>query len=262
MNTSERAILGTCVALLAATAAFAQQAPSVPYALTSGSENEIGCFDPCACPILIRGPMTGGFELTLTGVDGGFRRYDVTNVDWKVDAWDGDVSVSGGGEYRISEVVAPQQQMKLDLLVDGVPQHFDSGLVPMSASFPLIDVSVAVAGFFCWDSVFVVQAAPQGAGDVSPNRPAVQALAVPNPFQTVTRVAFDMPTAGAVDLRIHDVAGRLVRTLSTGRHFEAGPVSLAWNGLTDDGTEAPAGVYFARLVAPEVRTVLRVARVR
>jgi len=236
-------------------------APSVPYSLTQGSENEIGCFGPCECPVFMRGPLKGTFLLTPMGSDGTFRRYDVTNVDWVVQAGRGDISITGRGEYRVGSASPPQQQMVLDLNVGGTSQHFDSGLVG-GVDFPRINISVATHGFFCWDSVFVVRSVPGSASGVPPHGPGLQAEALPNPFRDQTQVSFELPVGGPVDVRIHDVTGRLVRTLSDGMWAGAGPHALMWDGGADDGTDTPAGIYFARLEAPEVQATLRLARVR
>lgn len=68
--------------------------------------------------------------------------------------------------------------------------------------------------------------------------------AYPNPFNPQTEIRFELPDAGHADVVIHDVAGRLVRTLHRGQ-LPAGPHGLVWNGLGDDGGTAPAGLYLA-----------------
>jgi hypothetical protein len=52
--------------------------------------------------------------------------------------------------------------------------------------------------------------------------------------------------AERVHVRLYDVTGRLVRTLAD-RSFAAGEYDLAWDGADDAGTQAPRGVYFARV---------------
>ncbi len=72
---------------------------------------------------------------------------------------------------------------------------------------------------------------------------------VPNPFNPVTRITFDIPTAGAVDLAVFDVRGRLVRQLLTSEPQSAGRHSLVWDGRDRHGRIVGAGVYFYRIVA-------------
>jgi hypothetical protein len=74
---------------------------------------------------------------------------------------------------------------------------------------------------------------------------------VPNPFNPVTTIKFDLARDGHVSLNIYDVAGRLVRTLvnekmSAGHGFEA-----KWNGLDNTGNRTSSGVYFYRLVTAD-----------
>jgi hypothetical protein len=52
-----------------------------------------------------------------------------------------------------------------------------------------------------------------------------------------------------------------VRTL-LGGEFAAGPHEALWNGRTDDGAPAPAGLYWARLEAGGETAVTRLVRVR
>ena len=61
-------------------------------------------------------------------------------------------------------------------------------------------------------------------------------------------VRFTLPTAGDHSLAVYDVAGRRVRSLSSGR-IEAGPREVLWDGRNEEGRPAPSGVYFYRLRA-------------
>ncbi|MBI5711720.1 MAG: T9SS type A sorting domain-containing protein [Candidatus Eisenbacteria bacterium] len=69
----------------------------------------------------------------------------------------------------------------------------------------------------------------------------------PNPTRGTAEVGFTLGRAGKVDVAVLDVMGREVRTLARGLRLEAGVQSLRWDGLTKDGREAGAGVYFLRL---------------
>ena len=71
----------------------------------------------------------------------------------------------------------------------------------------------------------------------------------PNPFNPQTMIRFDLPVGGAVELKIHDLSGRLVRTLETGGIHPRGRYEIPWNGRNDNGGIAAAGVYFCRLRA-------------
>jgi hypothetical protein len=82
----------------------------------------------------------------------------------------------------------------------------------------------------------------QGAAELS-------VTAHPNPFALATTLAFTLARAGAVRLRIVDAAGRSVATLADAR-LPAGPHEFTWDGRSEGGERAPAGLYFARLTAP------------
>ncbi|MBN2564580.1 MAG: T9SS type A sorting domain-containing protein, partial [Candidatus Eisenbacteria bacterium] len=71
----------------------------------------------------------------------------------------------------------------------------------------------------------------------------------PNPFNPVTTLAFSVPDgAERVTLTVHDVAGRLVRTLIDGQ-LPAGRAGAVWDGTDDRGLSLSSGVYFVRLSA-------------
>ena len=76
---------------------------------------------------------------------------------------------------------------------------------------------------------------------------------VPNPFNPVTRIEFDLARDGLVSLKVYDVAGRLVRTLidaplTRGRY--TGEKATVWDGLGSSGERVSSGIYFYQLNAP------------
>lgn len=71
----------------------------------------------------------------------------------------------------------------------------------------------------------------------------------PNPFNPRTTLSFEVLRDTRLDLRIYDVAGRLVRTLASDREYAAGSWSLDWNGRDDTGRMVASGVYVARIRA-------------
>jgi len=73
----------------------------------------------------------------------------------------------------------------------------------------------------------------------------------PNPFSPETRIIFDLPSAGKVDLGIYSPDGRRVRTLISGER-SAGRQEVTWDGRDDAGRAAPAGVYFYSLTSPRI----------
>src|SRR5262249_37751615 len=85
------------------------------------------------------------------------------------------------------------------------------------------------------------------AASAAPRGGALQARG-PNPFNPTTTIAFDLAREGAVQLRIVDVRGRVLRTLAQGS-WPAGRHVRSWNGTDDAGTRMPSGVYLYQLEA-------------
>ena len=84
-----------------------------------------------------------------------------------------------------------------------------------------------------------------------PTRYAVRSW--PNPFNPKTRIHYTVPTGvglAAVDLRIYDIAGRLVRSLERSNR-PAGSYYVDWDGADNGGTISSAGIYLLRIRAGE-----------
>jgi len=70
----------------------------------------------------------------------------------------------------------------------------------------------------------------------------------PNPFRSALVVRYSLATEGLVTLRVHDLTGRVVRTLANGA-TRPGRYTVNWNGRDDRGRELARGVYFCRMQA-------------
>jgi flagellar hook assembly protein FlgD len=68
----------------------------------------------------------------------------------------------------------------------------------------------------------------------------------PNPFASGARLEFDLPHAGATELRVFDVTGREVRRLIRG-DLDAGRHLATWDGKDARGVRVASGVYWFRL---------------
>jgi hypothetical protein len=73
--------------------------------------------------------------------------------------------------------------------------------------------------------------------------------AVPNPFLGSTRIQYRLAAPRQVALEIFDLTGRRVRRLVDHVRQLPGFHQYTWDGLTDDGIPAPAGIYYCRLTA-------------
>jgi len=69
----------------------------------------------------------------------------------------------------------------------------------------------------------------------------------PNPFNPSTTIAFELPHAAPVFLRVYDISGALITTLLDGEVRDAGPHEVVWNGRDAGGRSAASGTYFYRL---------------
>jgi hypothetical protein len=83
----------------------------------------------------------------------------------------------------------------------------------------------------------------------------------PNPFPQATVIRYELARAGPVEIRIHDVSGRLVNTLSR-VHDEPGRYEVAWSGDDRSGRQVAPGVYFYRLISSELTQARKMIRVR
>ncbi len=191
------------------------------------------------------------------------------DLDWFFGPW---LYHEGRPAYEYSSTVHGTGPYTVNLLVTQVQSEaYPTYTMP-------IDVSLNTAGgeltYVIWDSLrvqafqFVTDDAPTNVHldpdhwvladftgvpasapppSVTPPAPVVSR---PNPFAERTSVSFALTRPGTVALRVFDVDGRMVRTLTRGHHG-AGEHRLDWDGRDDRGQRLPAGRYFIQLVGPE-----------
>ncbi len=71
----------------------------------------------------------------------------------------------------------------------------------------------------------------------------------PNPFNPTTEIHFSSATAGDwLELRVYSAGGVLLRTIEQGA-YSAGPQSITWDGLDNDGKVLPSGIYLYQLAS-------------
>jgi hypothetical protein len=70
--------------------------------------------------------------------------------------------------------------------------------------------------------------------------------ASPNPFTGSVRIEFSVATKAQAQLRVYDVAGRLVKGISSGTLYPGGH-SFNWDGRDMNGAHVPPGIYFCRI---------------
>jgi len=146
--------------LLAVAVPSAAQSPgdtTYLYDLSATSRYQEGCFDPCLCPMLAEAGLAGTFTLQHTGTEGGWEIFTVDAIQWTISLPSGVLlQVSGSGSLRI-DFAGGSQRLNLGLsLDDSPPESFDSGVVPLTADFPRIEVLVSLHGVYCYDKVFTI----------------------------------------------------------------------------------------------------------
>ena len=147
--------------------------------------------------------------------------------------------------------------------------ELDAGLYVLDAQNPLNPVivgfydtpgncwGVAVSGDYAYvadDSYFEILDCSQAAPVSNHSRPAFPVSfslspAYPNPFNPITRLAFDLPIASQVNLSVYDILGRRIATLCNGL-YNSGTHQVIFNG-----SHLSSGVYFYRLQAGEFGAV-------
>lgn len=121
-------------------------------------------------------------------------------------------------------------------------------------------------GFEGWyiDDVRVTTDIPTDVdGDNAPPARVANRLdpAYPNPFNPRTVVPFELAARGAIELKIFDAAGRLVKTLVEGVR-EPGRHAAVWDGKDNRGAAVASGIYFCRFTTGVYSATTRLALVR
>jgi hypothetical protein len=129
----------------------------------------------------------------------------------------------------------------------GLALAFDFGSVPPAASETVTVYTV-------------LQGSPPSGVEPSPRAPAVLEVR-PVPFRSDLTLALTLARAEQATVEVFDVRGRLVRRLLR-RALPAGAHRLNWDGRSEGGAPAPAGIYFVRYRSGDAAVVRRAVRLR
>ena len=94
-----------------------------------------------------------------------------------------------------------------------------------------------------------VSTAPVGVEAAAPPTALRLEIPAPNPSRGEVRFGLALPADGEVRVEVFDVAGRLVRTLASGR-WPAGTNAVTWDGRDAQGHPVSAGLYLVRAAGP------------
>lgn len=138
--------------------------PTFLYTLSLDSQYVQGCFPappfPCAGPLVLFPEFGGSFGLTFTGVDAeGFSSFAMSNVTLTALGGSNVIQIDGVGTYRVNQAEGIQE-MTLDVLVNGQPTVFDSGLVDLGDGTDEIDISVDMNDLVNYDILMTIVANP------------------------------------------------------------------------------------------------------
>jgi hypothetical protein len=130
----------------------------------------------------------------------------------------------------------------------GTWSHYDiTGSAPTNTAYVrlyILFIQPANEGGAAWvDDVSLYMIDPETGAEPMPGAQEITLHQnVPNPFNPSTRIDFELAKAGRVDLKVYDVAGRLVADLLS-EHLSEGSHQVTWNGKTTSGATAATGVY-------------------
>ena len=149
-----------------------------------------------------------------------------------------------------TSVFALENVIGLEFAADSLHVRLDAG----PESFAVVDVAALT---YRWT--------PTGISDQGPDEALTRISHLlpsqPNPWSPETRIAFELPTSGPVQLRIFGLDGRLVRAL-VGESRPAGRHSVRWDGKDDAGRPVASGVYVYRLEATGIAESRKLLLVR
>ena len=92
----------------------------------------------------------------------------------------------------------------------------------------------------------------QSAGKVNLPKTLSLGQPFPNPARTRLTIAYALPRATRVSVKLYDVAGKLVNTLASGEK-KPGYYNLVWNRQDTKGRTCACGIYFCTLSAENQR---------
>ena len=68
----------------------------------------------------------------------------------------------------------------------------------------------------------------------------------PNPFNPETKISYQLPENGKVELTVYNLKGQRVKTL-VNENLDTGNHTVIWNGNNDNGKPVSSGIYFYKL---------------
>lgn len=83
----------------------------------------------------------------------------------------------------------------------------------------------------------------------------------PNPFNPETEISFQLPEANHVVIKIYNVRGEEIRTLTDGQ-YQVGGHQIRWDGKDNNGNLVPSGVYLYQLKSGSTTQIKKMTLIR
>ncbi len=144
--------------------------------------------------------------------------------------------VSGGSGYMSQGSLPLEFGLGATATVDTLEILWPSGIVERAVGVAVDQMLHVVEG--TWTGMPDDGALPRG---------TILSGNYPNPFNPVTLIQYELPCPTNVTLVVHDLSGRVVRTLERATVMSAGRHTTPWDGCGDNGERVASGVYFYRL---------------
>jgi hypothetical protein len=155
-----------------------------------------------------------------------------------------------GGTWRVIDHAAGMsptpvwEQVVVDLMrVIPDPHHVQFRVVMYGRPNPSLDEGGID------DFMVLAQYDPAGTDEETEQHGPELSLSTASLMGGVVDIRFALPTAGPVDLHLHDVSGRTVRHL-VHEPMGAGVHEIRWDGRDASGVQLASGIYFVRLTTP------------
>jgi len=216
---------------------------TIPIVARAGGSTDatsaVGIAPALASPLAIENPPMAPqtVDVYLTGADGAYLAQDIRAAGAEGGAWTLTV---------VTDIPGAQVQLSLPDL-SGVPNDKAVYLTDLGTGKRLYARTMPSYTFNAGPSgakrEFKLQVVPKdGAGLVITN-----AVASTSPIGTV--VTYSVSKDCKVTAEVTNIAGRVVRTVCTGKDASQGVNSLSWDMTSASGTKAPSGRYIIRVTA-------------
>jgi hypothetical protein len=153
---------------------------------------------------------------------------------------------------------------QIDLEILAPPEHVD-GLVPLGAFHAtgvLLQKDPDGSPFHSGYRLRLETIEPSSTSEViEANAVTLPSMSVyPNPASQASWIAYQVPSAGAAQLRVLDAQGRRVRSLAASQ--SPGVYGTSWDLRDDRGNRVPAGIYFVHLASGDFHQTRKVTVTR